>query len=158
MRYVDLWKTEGGGYLLLKPEVLRVFEKYAQLDAAMPESGGILLGYVKGEHLEVIEATEPTLSDKRTMFFFLRRPHGHQDIARCRWEESEGLIRYLGEWHTHPENVPTPSCLDRREWRSAAKKRADGRTQVGLIVGRDALHIELTSSWGEHTVCIQARE
>lgn len=158
MRYVDLWKTEDGGYLLLRPDVLRVFEKYAQLDAAMPESGGILLGYVKGEHLEVVEATEPTSSDKRRMFFFLRRPQGHQDIAHRRWEESQGLIRYLGEWHTHPENLPTPSCLDRREWRSSATKRADGRPQVGLIVGRDALHIELTSSMGKPTIFIQARE
>ncbi|MCC7717339.1 Mov34/MPN/PAD-1 family protein [Janthinobacterium lividum] len=153
MHYLDLWKVDDGGFLLLSPEVIKVFEKYAQVDSTMPESGGILLGYVRGQHLEIIEATEPTSADKRRMFFFLRRPQGHQEIARRQWDESQGLIRYLGEWHTHPENVPLPSCLDRREWRNSASKRADGRSQVGLIVGREDLHIELTYHSGKYTVC-----
>ena len=153
VRYLDLWRIRSGAFIKLCPEVLDVFVKYAQLRPGMPESGGILLGYVRGDHIEILEATEPTKEDKRSMFFFMRRPRGHKEIASRRWAESEGLIRYLGEWHTHPEDHPTPSGLDRREWRNSASKRIDKRPQLGIIVGRTTLHLEMTTANGDAELC-----
>ena len=158
MRYVNLWEISAGCYLKISEAALLVFSKYVQSDITLPESGGILLGYVRGDHLEVIEATEPTSEDERRRFFFLRRPRGHQEIAQQRWVESHGLVRYLGEWHTHPEDVPSPSCLDRMEWKSSAKKRKDLRPQVGLIVGRKTLHVELMHADGTRLVCTPSLE
>lgn len=152
MRFVDLWRVGEERYLKISEEACAVFSKYVQSDTATPESGGIILGYVRGEHLEITEVTEPAPGDERRRFFFLRRPHGHQEIAQKRWAESQGLIRYLGEWHTHPEDFPSPSCLDRMEWKSSAKKRKDLRPQVGLIVGRKALHVELMHHDGSRVI------
>lgn len=123
MRFVDLWQIGDDCYLKISDSALAVFTKYVQSDITLPESGGVILGYVRGEHLEITEATEPMADDERRRFFFLRRPRGHQEIARQRWVESQGLVRYLGEWHTHPEDYPRLSCLDRMEWKSSAKKK-----------------------------------
>jgi integrative and conjugative element protein (TIGR02256 family) len=153
MRYLDLWRIKEDSYLQISPAVLDIFGKYAQVNCELPESGGILLGYVRGNHLDIVEATEPTKNDKRERFFFLRRKSGHQNIASQRWVESGGRVRYLGEWHTHPESIPNPSILDLQEWESSAKRRADKRPQVGLIVGFDALHVELIDHTGSRTVC-----
>ena len=155
MQYVDLWRIEGDSYITIRQQVLETFAKYIQHDSE-PESGGILLGYVKGPHMEVVEATEPMGTDKRRRFFFLRNPKGHQDIANQRWEESGGLIRYLGEWHTHPQDTPFPSCLDRSEWRRSAKRRSDERPQLGLIVGRTGLFLELAQRDGSLVRCQEA--
>ncbi|WP_419150514.1 hypothetical protein [Paraburkholderia kururiensis] len=32
---------------------------------------------------------------------------------------------YLGERHTHPETVPTPSSIDTWEWRKICTKKAN---------------------------------
>jgi integrative and conjugative element protein (TIGR02256 family) len=153
MRFINLWQINEGSYLKISDGALEVFARYAQLHGSAPESGGVLLGYVRDEHIEILEATEPTSHDTRRRFFFLRRPNAHQEIAERRWKESDGLVRYLGEWHTHPEDLPNPSCLDRYEWKVSAKKRKDGRAQVGLIVGRLTLHIELMFKDGKNYVC-----
>lgn len=38
------------------------------------------------------------------------------------WHQSGGLVDYLGEWHTHPQALPTPSSVDIREWHVLLKK------------------------------------
>lgn len=144
MQYVDSWRAaENGWVLLLQASVLEVFRKHAQLDASAPESGGLLLGHVRDPHLEILEATEPTFWDRRLKYFFERSWRGHRTVAERRWRESEGLIRYVGEWHTHPEDYPVPSYVDRTEWLELARKRKDKRPVLALIVGRKALHVEL---------------
>jgi integrative and conjugative element protein (TIGR02256 family) len=42
---------------------------------------------------------------------------------------------YVGEWHTHPEDVPAPSTIDLQEW-SIVMKRNPGKPMIFLIVGR----------------------
>lgn len=144
MQYIDCWRTANSENLLvLQPVVTDIFEEYAQRDPALPESGGILLGYVRGPHLDVIEATRPTASDQRFLSFFNRSPDGHRVIAERRWLESEGFVRYLGEWHTHPQDYPAPSYIDKKGWQKIAQKRADKRPLLAIIVGRKDLHVEL---------------
>jgi integrative and conjugative element protein (TIGR02256 family) len=138
--------------LVIQNEVLNVFSKHAQTKISMPESGGILLGYVREPHLEVLEATEPTRWDKRLRSFFDRSAQGHHDLAQRRWSESSGLVRYLGEWHTHPEDYPTPSWVDKSGWMKLANKRQDGRPVLAIIVGRKGLHVELIDCEGKAMV------
>ncbi|WP_300454674.1 Mov34/MPN/PAD-1 family protein [Accumulibacter sp.] len=81
-------------------------------------------------------------------------PFGHEAIALARWTASQGTIRYLGEWHTHPEDYPQPSDLDRSEWNRLSEKRRDRRAMLAVIVGRKALYIELVPSSGCGSVFI----
>lgn len=153
MRYVKYWCISGeDAYTVLQDAVIDVFAKYAQTDPRAPESGGILLGYVRTPHLEVLEASEPTFWDKRLRFFFDRGTRGHREMAERRWRQSVGLVRYIGEWHTHPEDYPTPSQVDREGWVKLAKKRQDQRPVLAIIVGRKALHLELVNSDGTSIV------
>ncbi|WP_329602572.1 Mov34/MPN/PAD-1 family protein [Pseudomonas putida] len=116
------------------------------------EAGGILLGHVRGEHLEIIEATEPTFWDRRFRFRFERMPYFHHKLAMKRWKESNGLVRYIREWHTHPHNLPSPSSTDLIEWKILAADRHDGRPLLALIVGCEGLHVEYMFGTGKRHV------
>jgi integrative and conjugative element protein (TIGR02256 family) len=77
------------------------------------ESGGILLGRILPNRYIVIEdLTTPTSKDKRGLFYFERDKKTAQNIINEKWLKSEGEIIYLGEWHTHNEDIPTPSKRD----------------------------------------------
>ena len=88
---------------------------------------------------------------------FERTPLGHASIALARWRASHGTVRYLGEWHTHPEDQPTPSSLDRSEWHRLAKERKDERPLLAVIVGRKVLHVEMIPA-GEKVMLLQSIE
>ena len=136
----------------LGDSVIDVFREHVQLHATDGEGGGILLGNVRGQHIEVLQATAPTKWDKRLRYLFERLPFGHRDLAETMWLESGGTVRYIGEWHTHPEDHPTPSQLDRTEWQKLAEKRRDKRSMLVVIVGREGLHVELVPRAGHGLV------
>ena len=153
MQYLKYWRAaEGEPCLLIQDAVIDVFAKYAQVSPSAPESGGILLGHVRTPHLEILEASEPTFWDKRLRYFFDRGSRGHREMAERRWRDSDGLVRYVGEWHTHPEDYPTPSYVDRAGWIELANKRQDQRPVLAIVVGRKALHVELVNRDGTNLV------
>jgi len=143
MRFVSTWRRpEDEQFVYFSQNVLDIFERHVQSDDGT-EAGGILLGHVRGKHLEVLEASEPTPQDRRLRYFFERMIHGHKSLADRRWHETNGLVRYIGEWHTHPQNIPSPSDIDVNEWEALAKGRTDRRPLLAVIVGRQSLHVEL---------------
>lgn len=149
MQHLSSWATTDRRILVdLGAPVVEVFQRHVQQIASDSEGGGILLGSVRGHHLEVLHATAPTKWDKRFQYLFERLPFGHKDQAELRWTESGGTVRYLGEWHTHPQDYPTPSQLDRAEWLKLAERRQDKRAVLVVIVGRKALHVELVPRVG----------
>lgn len=153
MQFIDSWTSADGKVLLsFADEVLQNFVAHIQAEPQTPESGGLLLGSVHGANLLIVEATTPTKWDRRFRRLFERMPFGHQTIAERRWRQSGGTVRYVGEWHTHPENYPVPSQLDRDEWRNLARNRADERPLLAVIVGRERLHIELVERAAHGTV------
>ena len=147
MQFMSSWSTRDRRTLVHFTEpALNQFIRFIQKSASDLEAGGILLGTVHGSNLIVTEVTIPTTSDKRSHYFFERMPVGHDAVAHERWASSEGIIRYLGEWHTHPENYPRPSQLDEQEWIRLASLRQDNRPMLAVIVGRNDLHVELMCS------------
>ncbi len=146
MQYLSSWATSNKLTLLhFSAPVIEIFEQYIQNAVSDSEAGGILLGTVHGTNILVTEATTPTAWDKRFKFLFERMPIGHRSIAQLRWRNSDATIRYIGEWHTHPEDYPSPSDLDCDEWRKLSMQRKDKRPLLAVIVGRKNLHVELVS-------------
>lgn len=144
------WVVPGSQQLVyLHQQPLEVFSRYIQEGFDSKEAGGILLGHVRGEHLEIIEATEPSIWDRRFRFLFERMPYFHHRLAMKRWKDSNGLVRYVGEWHTHPQDHPIPSSIDLREWRTLAAERIDARPLLAIIVGCKDLHIEYMFATGK---------
>lgn len=159
MRFVKTWAVAATGQLIhIGPQPLEVFSRYAQEGCDTREAGGILLGHVRGPHLEIIEATEPTFWDRRFRFLFERKTYHHHSIAKRRWLESGGTIRYVGEWHTHPEDYPRPSLTDIQEWQVLAAGRTDGRAVMALIVGCRDLHLEYMHADGKRQSLRHATE
>lgn len=155
MQFMSSWATEDKKTLLCFSESsLDIFCQYIQVSKSDCEAGGILLGSVHGEHLLIEQATIPTGWDKRFRYQFERMPAGHEAIAQSRWMTSLGTIRYIGEWHTHPEEHPRPSSLDRSEWNRLSAQRRDNRPILTVIVGRKSMHIELVPSSGYSQVLL----
>ena len=148
MRHVADWATQGQHVLLNFAEgVLGVFEAYVQT-RSRPESGGVLLGTVHERGLLITMATPPSRHDGRHPYLFERGPNGHRAVAQRAWRKSGGTVRYLGEWHTHPQDLPSPSRIDREEWRKLARARQDRRPLLAVIVGRRGLHVEFAAADG----------
>jgi integrative and conjugative element protein (TIGR02256 family) len=153
MRFMSSWATEDRRTLLhFSESTLETFCQYIQASDTDCEAGGLLLGSVHGAHMLIEQATVPTIWDKRFYFLFERMPFGHEAIALARWKASQGTVRYLGEWHTHPEDHPQPSSLDRSEWNHLSAQRRDKRPMLAVIVGRKSLYAELVPRSGRGSV------
>lgn len=122
--------------LLIEQELLESLSSFRQFARTSPEAGGILMGYRRGPHIHIAEATTPTIHDARSRFSFHRQADHHQRTALARWRESGETMDYVGEWHTHPENHPTPSCIDNVHWREISQ--ASPRPMVYVILGRSS--------------------
>jgi integrative and conjugative element protein (TIGR02256 family) len=153
MQFMSSWATNDKKALLHFSEpTLKTFCQYIQTSDTDCEAGGLLLGSVHGAHMLIQQATVPTAWDRRFRHLFERMPFGHDAIALSRWMASQGTVRYLGEWHSHPESHPHPSSLDRLEWGRLSAKRQDKRPMLAVIVGRKALYVELVQSSGRGSV------
>lgn len=134
-----------GLHVRLAKPVAAALRRWRQLESSSRESGGILLGktFECGNVAEVHAITSPFARDKRSRTRFSRRDPTHQMVADTVHAAHAGRIGYLGGWHTHPEDDPSPSTIDRRDWRRAV--RDDIYTMEWLlfiIVGR-----ERTRAW-----------
>lgn len=150
MQFVSGWSTPDKRILVnFDEKVLNVFRQHIQHTGSDAEAGGLLLGEVRGGHLNLIDATYPTAADLRSRYSFERLPQGHAELAQKTWSDSRGRVRYLGEWHSHPEDHPIPSGIDRSEWKRLAFERKDKRPFLAVIVGRSDLRVELVPSKGD---------
>jgi integrative and conjugative element protein (TIGR02256 family) len=128
---------EATARILIEPAVLDIILGFKQDAIVKTEAGGILLGFRRGHHLHIVEATTPQPADRRSLFGFFRRDRHHQGVAVRRWKESNATVDYLGEWHTHPEIRPAPSSLDMSEWKQICRREPS--PMVFVIVGMDGL-------------------
>jgi len=125
------------GKLKLSSDVLIILKKYVQDGNRAQEAGGVLIGRFLKENGDVVidAVTEPMAGDKRTRYSFYRAKKRHQNIIDSFWKESEGTITYLGEWHTHPEPIPTPSMIDTSDWLRRLKSDTFSNKLFFIIVG-----------------------
>lgn len=106
---------------------------HRQVKLQAREAGGVLIGERRGKHLAVCCVSEPGRGDKRKRYLFIRKGKHHQSLVDSRFRESQGTQQYLGEWHTHPEDHPSPSSMDIKSWKT---KVDDSRPMIILIIGR----------------------
>jgi integrative and conjugative element protein (TIGR02256 family) len=113
----------GGGVLRIGAKALKQMDGTLQEDPKACEAGGVLLGRIIEERPDfVVDAvTKPTRWDKRGRTRFDRAERPTQSKIVKAWKASLGERNYLGEWHTHPEDDPTPSSIDKAGWRRLAR-------------------------------------
>ena len=101
--------------LIIEDEVLTSIYKFNLINYKH-ENGGVLLGkFNKKEKTYIITNISTTNSeDRKGRYFFIRNKKQAQAIINKYWKNSNGEINYLGEWHTHDEEYPNPSFVDKQ--------------------------------------------
>ncbi|WP_349409336.1 Mov34/MPN/PAD-1 family protein [Pseudalkalibacillus sp. SCS-8] len=118
-------------------------QRYRQLSQLDKEAGGILIGRIllENENFIIDDTSEPMPTDTRKRYRFIRTPEGHQEYFNNIWQKAEGRCFYLGEWHTHPERIPTPSSIDKKDWMRILKLDFESDILFFLIVGTKEIKV-----------------
>lgn len=98
--------------IYISDSAYNIMSRFIQDDQKKLESGGILIGQIKGNNVYIQKVTIPNQFDKATRNSFTRNKETAQIILNHEVVNSQNTITYLGEWHTHPEANPTPSGQD----------------------------------------------
>lgn len=119
----------------LRRSVIEHVQQYRQTDDSDPESGGQLFAEINARDIIVIKATGPYKVDRASRFrLTLNQRRQKDDILRL----FQAGLHFVGEWHTHPEPRPSPSCLDLSNISDCfAKSRHQLSSFLMLIVGTD---------------------
>jgi integrative and conjugative element protein (TIGR02256 family) len=91
------------------PQVLATFDAHRQRRFYQREAGGQLFARVRNNDWEIVSATGPRSRDRRGRFSF--RPHRGSEQEEIFEQHALGFD-YIGDWHTHPEDRPSPSADD----------------------------------------------
>ena len=143
--------------LYIRPEAIEKMFKYKQLRWTDKEAGGILIGRILEEDNNIIidDVSEPMPTDKRKRTRFSRKPDGHQEYMNYAFEREKGRCFYLGEWHTHPQSIPVPSIIDRKDWKRLLKVEFESGCLFFVIVGTDELKVWYGD--GEDTTVVELK-
>ena len=98
--------------IIIHQTPLEILERFAQHNIKAPEAGGIILGKLYENRIEIHKLSVPTSLDKANRYSFERNKVSAQIIIDFEFYNNNGQMIYLGEWHTHPEHTPTPSFTD----------------------------------------------
>ena len=120
-------------------EVLSHVRAHRQLSSRATEAGGQLFGTITTELIDVTKATGPYSGDERSRYRYRSNPAAAQ---RAIEEQSQAALLYLGEWHTHAEDIPSASGLDDNAMQQLLKRsQLNSNALLMLVVGR----VETTS-------------
>jgi integrative and conjugative element protein (TIGR02256 family) len=120
--------------LWLSESTLRYIARHRQLAPWSTEAGGQLFGTIDAQKISLIEAVGPYAGDERSRHLYRSNPVAAQ---RAIDERSRQNLLYLGEWHTHAEDIPSASRLDDDAMhRLIAKSHLNSNSLLMMIVGR----------------------
>lgn len=105
----DLAFEVGTISVLIRAAALATFDAHRQRRFYQREAGGQLFARVRENNWEIVTASGPRSRDRRGRFSFW--PHRASEQQEIFDHHSKGLD-YIGDWHTHPEDTPTPSPDD----------------------------------------------
>jgi integrative and conjugative element protein (TIGR02256 family) len=100
--------------IIIARSVLNLIERFKQTNNKDNESGGILLGQVTEKEVYILKVTSPNKFDRASRYSFDCNKDAAQVIINYEFLNSGQKTIYIGEWHTHPENYPNPSGVDKR--------------------------------------------
>lgn len=128
-----VFKALDGSLVVIPPDVANTLLSYRQISSSSPESAGVLIGERRGIHIVFKTLSVPSRWDIRSRFMVDRVSRHHQKTVDDAFKKSDGEWQYLGEWHTHPEDVPKPSMMDYTSWSKNLKTELP---LILIIVGR----------------------
>ncbi|GKX66893.1 Mov34/MPN/PAD-1 family protein [Inconstantimicrobium mannanitabidum] len=133
----DLVLTYKDIKLIIKKEILFELSQYRQITLHKNESGGMLIGskLLYDDTIEINDITQPLIEDSFSPTTF-KRSDLHNGILKEKWKKSNHTKMYLGEWHTHPQNIPFPSTVDRSNWiKLLQESKTESEILIFIIIG-----------------------
>ncbi|MCJ8312386.1 MAG: ThiF family adenylyltransferase, partial [Pseudomonadales bacterium] len=110
------------------------------------ESAGLLVGHVRNNgDVWINKITKPKEKDIRTRAYFKLDADAHQNELNDIHTSSDQLLGYIGTWHTHPQNIPTPSGLDVSDWKKHCNENVD-RPLIFVVVGLKQVSVYIIES------------
>ncbi|KZN60839.1 hypothetical protein N478_25885 [Pseudoalteromonas luteoviolacea S4060-1] len=125
-------------------KILETFEKFSQTGNNLNEACGVLIGGMNTENNTIFidTCTTPGKQDKRHPKGYLMKDTKHQKAINHAFKTSGGTSFLLGTWHTHPEEKPTPSAVDKGDWTRIMKRNSDILPVfVFVIVGTEKISV-----------------
>lgn len=108
------------------------------------EFGGFLIGFYSNNqtHINITDTILPN-KYKGTPYLFERDTIGINDQLKKFYDEEQKKY-YLGEWHTHPDNLPIPSSTDIKAIKTIANHaEVSIKNPIMLIIGYNKTEVEL---------------
>lgn len=132
---------DGQSKIKIDDHLLHCLKEYRQLHKEDLEAGGILVGRenLSNNNLIIEHFTTPQHDDFRSRNKFLRSSKYHLSFFDELYKKNNGTVRYIGEWHTHPEDVPHYSSVDWKNWRKIISKCTVVEAQYHMIIGNRAV-------------------
>ena len=142
--------------LILTERVLDHVQRHRQVRKTQREAGGQLFARFDGDRIIVEEATGPRRSDRRSRLTYA--PDRSTEQAEILERFQRGL-HYIGDWHTHPERLPTPSEVDTKSMAECVVQSTHTlHAFVLMVVGTAAppagLHVSLHD--GTYMIVLQS--
>ncbi|MEM6719180.1 MAG: Mov34/MPN/PAD-1 family protein [Bacteroidota bacterium] len=111
-------------------------KSFIQDTSQKTEAGGVLLGrfIIDSKNIVIDKVTVPMIGDERSRHKFIRGEKMHQRVITNAWKKSIGTCNYLGEWHTHPQEYPTPSSQDIKNWKEILSTRTFSSQYLYFII------------------------
>lgn len=128
--------------VLITDNVIETLVKFIQNNLKDKEAGGILTGKIFSDRIEITSCSTPSNLDTQKRFNFVRSYKSAQKFIDKVFQHSKGKEIYLGEWHTHPEHIPTPSNTDLQSFKQTiTKNKLNSSIHFMIIVGIKQIYI-----------------
>ncbi|WP_461477344.1 Mov34/MPN/PAD-1 family protein [Mesorhizobium jarvisii] len=125
---------QSGQSLAFSDGVLAHFNLHRQRHFWQKEAGGLLFARLQLPVIDIAVATGPRRGDRRSR-------HSYRPDERAEQQEIDDMfsrgLHFVGCWHTHPEDIASPSHIDRRNIADCVR-RSDHALNgfIMVIVGR----------------------
>lgn len=101
------------------------------------EVGGVLLGYRNGSDCVITHIVGPGHEAQHARYGFIPDTAYQREVTLRVFEETRGVSRYLGDWHTHPGAAARLSSIDKRTLRRIARScEAQCPAPLMLVLGQ----------------------
>ena len=145
---------QSGQRLEFSPQVLAHFAINRQTRFWQREAGGQLFARFSDEGVHVVEATGPRPTDRRSRLRYEPDRRAEQNEIDVRFPQG---LHFVGDWHTHPEVMPTPSDVDVQSTSDGVRRSSHClHAFVMVIVGRgsfpESLYVSVNDGGSQHVL------
>lgn len=123
----------GGPFVLITDEAIASMIRHRQKSLNDKEAGGQLFAKFEGDNAIIVEATEPKPFDKRSRYGFIPSQWLQRQEIKSKYKQGK---HFVGDWHTHPQPLPSPSGDDKESMIDCFRKsRHELKAFLMVIVG-----------------------